>query len=289
MLKSLFKPKSESIDILPPPPPFPTMDLEETEQIFPKTVIPKASSTSSGTTEFQDLLKDLENNGPKQKKLSKKEKARLKKLELKQKKEAKSAKKPQEEHMDDVEKLWLQDFDDFQDLGIDDIGIEFENPPKSRKKASRKRQDIRFPDTLDELDVDYISPQMETAEKQKYGDLAEAQEEIQDAIQKIKKQENASFLGRLFGNFRAKNHEMQNANFGSVEPKMPDKISQIRQKIDESRAALSNLDLEAARNEYIGAMEIYNQLIPEEKAQVYAEIKEAYYERKNAEELKVRL
>ena len=59
MLKSLFKPKSDSIDILPPPPPFPTMDFDESEEL-PKKVQPKLKENTNSypTAELHDLLKE---------------------------------------------------------------------------------------------------------------------------------------------------------------------------------------------------------------------------------------
>src|SRR3989338_3692975 len=289
MLKSLFKPKSEDIDILPPPPPFPTMDFEESEEKTAKTVRPKLedSDNSHHATELHDLLKDLEKDvyskKPK-KKLSKKEMARLKKLELKQKKEAKPSKNLEEQHIggiDDAEKLWLQDFDEFEDLGIDEIETQESGFKKFKKaKSSKKELEIEFPDTLDELDVDYIKPAAETAKtrKQKPQELIDAEKEIQSAIEHIKKHEKLSFFKRLFStDFKPKNYA-QNEDFKSIQIEISkgDKISQIQQKISKSREALANLNLEDAKREYIEAMEIYNHIKPEEKAKVYSDIKELY-------------
>ena len=302
MLKSLFKPKSDSIDILPPPPPFPTMDFDESEEL-PKNTQPKLKedAASHPTTELHDLLKDLEKEAyskKAEKKLSKKEKIKLKKLELKQEKKSKSLKKSEEKrigNIDDVEKLWLQDFDDFQDLGIDGISAKEKKNilGKSKKtKSSKEDMEIEFPDTLDEMDVDYVKPEqeMQNPQKQKPKELIDAEQEIRSAIEKIKKQEKQSFFKRLFSTeFKSGNYPAQNESFNAsqIEIIKPDKIFQISQKISESREALANLNLEDAKRKYIEAMQIYNQIKPEEKTKVYNDIKELYYERKSAEELRV--
>ena len=283
MLKSLFKPKSDSIDILPPPPPFPTMDFDESEEL-PKNIQPKLKedAASHPTTELNDLLKDLEKetySKKSEKKLSKKEKIKLKNIG----------------NIDDVEKLWLQDFDDFQDLGIDGISAEEKENilGKSKKtKSSKEDMEIEFPDTLDEMDVDYVKPEqeMQNPQKQKPKELIDAEQEIRSAIEKIKKQEKQSFFKRLFSTeFKSGNYPAQNESFNAsqIEIIKPDKIFQISQKISESREALANLNLEDAKRKYIEAMQIYNQIKPEEKAKVYNDIKELYYERKSAEELRV--
>ena len=54
-----------------------------------------------------------------------------------------------------------------------------------------------FPDTLDELDLDYAKPAAETKTRQKPKELEDAEKEIQSAIESIKKQEKQSFFSRL--------------------------------------------------------------------------------------------
>ncbi|MEK6892469.1 MAG: hypothetical protein AABX25_04745 [Nanoarchaeota archaeon] len=300
----LFKPKQKSIDILPPPPPFPTMDFEEEpkEMAEPVKFDKIKQDFSQNVTEFRDLLKDLDksrlkdkNISARQKKLSKKELKKLRKLKLEQRKETKSLKKSEEKHIgniDDVEKLWLQDFDDFQDLGIENLGLEFGDDLKKPKKgkSSKKENEIEFPDTLNELDLDYAKPATETKTRQKPKELEDAEKEIQSAIESIKKHEKQSFFSRLFStNFKSKDYGMQNVKIETKQGFVDewDDISQINKKIEEAREALINFNLEAAKRKYIEAMQIYNQIKPEEKAKVYNDIKELYYKRKNAEELKV--
>ena len=66
-----------------------------------------------------------------------------------------------------------------------------------------------------------------------------------------------------------------------------DDLAAIKKMIGNARSALMNLDLEAAKNDYMEIMLAYNKLKPEDQAKVYHEIRDLYYERKNAEELKV--
>lgn len=298
----LFRPKSKNIDILPPPPPFPTMDLEEEPKGIPKPVEfnKLKQDFSHDVTEFHDLLKDLDKShlknkkiSAKQKKLSKKELKKLRKLELKQKKEAKSLKKFEEKHeedIDDVEKLWLQDFDDFQDLGIENLGLETGDGLKKPKKekSSKKESEIEFPDTLDELDVDYARPATETKTRQRPKELEDAEKEIQSAIESIKKLEKQNFFSRLFSTEPKPRDYMQDARIEIKQNAVQeDDISRIQKNISDARDALMNSNLEAAKRKYMEAMRIYNHIKPEEQAKVYNDIKNLYSERKNAEELKV--
>ncbi len=59
----------------------------------------------------------------------------------------------------------------------------------------------------------------------------------------------------------------------------------IKQKIYDARDALMKLDLERAKNIYIGIMVLYNKLKDKNKAKVYEDIKELYEDRKHAESM----
>ena len=54
--------------------------------------------------------------------------------------------------------------------------------------------------------------------------------------------------------------------------------------IDDS--LIRNYYLDAAKKSYIDIMRLYNNLNPEDQAKVYNDVRELYFERKNAEELK---
>ena len=66
-----------------------------------------------------------------------------------------------------------------------------------------------------------------------------------------------------------------------------DKVSMIQNDIKKAREALMGFDLETAKMNYIEIIKLYNNIKPEEQAKVYRDIKELYFERKSAEELKV--
>ena len=66
-----------------------------------------------------------------------------------------------------------------------------------------------------------------------------------------------------------------------------DQTSMIQTKINEAKQALMKFDLEAAKRNYIEIMKIYNDIKPEEQSKVYQDLRDLYFERKNAEELKV--
>ena len=124
----------------------------------------------------------------------------------------------------------------------------------------------------------------EPIQKQKPKEILEAQEEIKSAIDKIKSQDKPSIFKRLF----AKKEKMAAPLEQPVQdlPNAND-ISKIQGGINKARQALMKFDLEAAKGEYIEVMKLYNGLKPEEQSRVYQDIKELYFERKSAEELKV--
>ncbi len=244
MLKSLFfKKKSETDGLLPPPPPFPSMELEE---------MPEQDILSED--EFKDLFSeakkewDLEEIETKPaKKLSKKELKRLGKIKAKERLKKKMAKwkpEPKEEPFN-LDKDWgimpEPEFQDLEEFGIGDLKAEEEIKPK---------------------------------------EIKEAEEEIANAIEGAKKPKRLSFFSGLF----KKEHMPEQGLMPEIEA---DNLEAVRKRINEARNALMNLDLEAAKNDYMEIMRIYNKMKPEEQTQIYLEIKDLYYERKNAEELKM--
>ena len=244
MLKSLFfKQKAETDELLPPPPPFPSMELEEPEQ----------EAASDG--QFEDLFKDVEKEldleheikEARPKKLSKKELKKLAKIKAKEaklsKKEAKVKSPPKEEIYD-----FDKDFDFGHEPGFHD---------------------------LEELDIGDLKAEEEIKPKE----IEEAEDEIASAIEGVKKQGKKSLFSGLF-----KKKASEQAPMPDIEA---DDLEAVKKKINDARNALMNLDLESAKNCYIDIMRVYNKLNSEEQARVYHEIKDLYYERKNAEELKV--
>ena len=244
MLKSLFfKQKAETDELLPPPPPFPSMELEE----------PKQEDVSEG--QFEDLFKDVEKEldleyeiketKAKPKKLSKKELKKLAKIKAKEarlKKKGKVKSAPKEELYDLDKNFDFEPGPEFHDLEEFDIG---------------------------DLKAEEIKPK----------EIEEAEDEIASAIEGVKKQGKKSFFSGLFGKKAVREQEpMLDIESGGLDS--------INKKINDARNALMNLNLESAKKCYMEIMGMYNRLSSEYQAKVYHEIRDLYYERKNAEEIK---
>ena len=147
------------------------------------------------------------------------------------------------------------------------------------KKSKARKKYIELPETL-ELE----EPIAEISQKPK--ELEEAREEIKSAIEKIKKSEKPSLFKKLFSmKHKVEEHVEQQIQL----QKLPeaDSIFVIQNCINGARQALMKFDLSTAKKSYIEAMKVYNNLNPEEQAKVYNEIRDLYFERKSAEELKV--
>jgi len=149
---------------------------------------------------------------------------------------------------------------------------------KSVEKPKIKLKDKNF--GLESVNFTENPPSMELTftDASKPKEVAEAQEEIKDAIEKIKAMQKHTFFSRLF----AKNKKPPASNLlqGSNIPK-------VQEIIDKSREALTKMDLESAKSHYLEIIKVYNKMIPEEQAKVYNDIKDLYLERKSAEEIKI--
>ncbi len=241
-----LKPKPKADELLPPPPPFPSLELEESED--------KAQSPVS--KDFEDLLKDLEDNPMpeaekydlKPKRLSKKEIGKLK-IKSKQLKAKKQKIKVETDYISDLNN------DLKSALEFDDFAIGSKKP--------------EFPGLADELG---------NFGQEANPNAGEAEKEIESAIESVKTKEKRP----LFGLFRKKQ-----AREEPVPGLKTDGITEIHNMIEKARSSLMNFDLKSARDCYMDIMKVYNKLGNEEKAKVYREIKELYYERKTAEELKI--
>ena len=144
-----------------------------------------------------------------------------------------------------------------------------------------KQEQFEFPDKAEDAEgfeeADFGA--METGKLEiKPKEIIEAEEEIKTAIEKIKKKEKPSFLERLFAK-EAKEELPESTEIKGV--------GTIQTSLNKARDALARFDLEAAKRDYIEVMRIYNTLKPEEQARFYHEIRELYFERRSAEELKV--
>lgn len=290
-----FKPKSKPSEILPPPHPDSDLELEkpslfedskitpvihsqlpENQKFFDEIVNPNKAETFPEEREFKDLVKGVEQE-PSQKKSGKKgkilEEMPLKKpktLEkikpkqkiatLKQMREKNTIEKQNPKMKKESKKI--DEAAEFkEDLGMQDIDFEL---PKG----------FKLPDKLEDFHLEGFG---EEASK-KPAEILEAQEEIKSAIENIKKQEQPSFLKRLFVK---KPKQESNEELPQL-----DKISVIQNNIKKARDALMRYDMETAKASYLEIMRLYSQIKPEEQARVYNDIKDLYAERKSAEELR---
>jgi len=310
-----LKPKHKSDELLPPPPPFPTMELEEEKQgsEISKKAIKQAKVALAKKTPIKKIapIKEIKEKKPiklkeilplKQAKLFKKIKPKglmkivpiksipikkitpikqiklpikkikekiqipLKKIKI-SKKTIKKAAKPKE-----IKPRLEEDF------GLNDI--EFELPKELEKN-------VELPETLEDFDVEDVGKEFGIErlgkeleqESKKPKEILEAEEEIKSAIEKIK--ENPSLFNRLF----AKREKEKPEEIHSI-PEIDD-VYVIQSDIKKAREALMKFDLEAAKMNYIEIMRLYSKIKPEEQAKVYHDIKNLYFERKSAEELKV--
>ena len=168
-----------------------------------------------------------------------------------------------------------------EDFGLENLG--FELP----KEIEEPEKGIELPDELEDFDVGDAGKELGIEsdfdknlgqESANPNEILEAQEEIKSAIEKIKSKEKPSFFSRLFAGREPER---------SYSAPATDKVSIIQSNIRKAKEALDRLDLEAARKNYIEIMKVYNSINPEEQAKVYHDIRELYFERKSAEELKV--
>lgn len=304
-----FKTKHRQEELLlPPPPPLPTLEPEEelkeypTEEIeeekpkfFDEVIKPEEPETIPEENEFNDLVQDLDKElKPGKSVIKKREKLTLKKG-LKQKiskqKIQKQLKKQQPKHLKKaIKKIKSAKAKPKEEFGLE--GMDFKLP-----KELREEESIKLPENLDEFDLGDTQKAL-SATKSIFDEgigqeaiakpkaIAEAEEEIKSAIENIKKQEMPSLFKRLFSK-KQKAKESPAEEFLTQETPKIDDISAIQNNIKMARDSLARFDLEAARRAYIDIMRIYNSLKPEDQAKVYGDIKELYFERKSAEELKV--
>ena len=309
-----FKPKPKTDEILPPPPPT-DEELEEEfkdrNEFFDEVVQQeKSPETFPEEDEFSGLIEDLD-KGAKPKKSKSKEKEDSKKRELISKKQKASKKGigQLKKNLDNLTKgkkspMKTKGFrsvknhpvvSDKQVLshstnfpakkikaksialesgeGLNQEVLDFELP----KELTASEENIELPDRVENLGENW-------QETEKPKEILEAEEEIKSAISKIKEQEKPSIFKRLFAK--------KDKDARLMEQPMPalpeaDGISKIQDSIGKARQALLKFDLEAAKRSYIDIMRLYRNLKSEDQAKVYQDIKELYFERKSAEELKV--
>ena len=311
---SFFKSKHNYGEILPPPPPPPDMELEDEMPVFSDKIIkPEKIETFPEEKGFSDLVKDLDKGSKPKKAISKKEKITIKKaiapkkqkIQIKPMQAKKTVpirqikkKKPQLKRTIQEKRLSIRRAkikktekkvlhkiseetkkpkDGLHELGEDFGNISFELP-----KELKAQKEVELPETLEELDTGDLE-KFEQEIKFKPKEVLEAEEEIKSAIDRIKVQEKPSIFRRLF----AKKEIETPAEQLTPELTSIDEVSMIQNGINKARQALMKFDLEAAKKNYIEIMKVYNSIKPEEQAKVHQDIKDLYFERKSAEELKV--
>ncbi len=199
---------------------------------------------SSSEDRFEDLFKDVKDINPKT--IKEKTASKIKTLKLKQKQ-----------------------------IKIKGLNDKLKTKQKFSDYSQDDFEDFDLPKDL-ETD-EYIKKGLKSRPKE----LAEAEDEIKTAIEKIKEHEKPSLFGSFF---RSKKPEPETGM--SIQEIPEDNVSRIIGKINNARQSLMNLDLQRAREEYLEIMKAYNELRPGEQRKVFYEIKNLYYERKSAESLK---
>lgn len=251
-----FKPRHKQIGILPPPHPDSELELEEPSLLEESRTTPVLHSTLPKNQKFFDeiLTQNKPESFPEESEFKDLvEKVFQKTRAKKQQPKSKAPKKPEPRQLKKIPK------------------------PKQAKKEIRELPesvgDFEFPN-------DFVEPfgGLKGKASQKPAEILEAEHEIESAIESIKKQENPSFLKKLFAKktWAGKKSWIPNQ----------DKVSLVQENIRKARDAMMESDLESAKASYLETIRIYNQLKPQEQARVYHDINDLYSERKSAEKLK---
>lgn len=305
MLKSLFfKPKAKTDELLPPPPPFPSMDLEES---------PLAAKQETHVSEelFDDLFSEVGTKPAEEPKLKKgKIESKAPEFDL-----------PQELAAGSLEEQKATEFgDDLLDELFKDAvpeaqtgkGKKYSRKAAKQRKGSKKEkdilekmgieaikpekigaEDINFPETLEDvknLDIDSEMKKFKGDDAQ--GLSPDAEKEIMEAIGEAKESKKPGFLNNIKQKLtvtRAKRAETEAKVFGNASQQdvFATDLEKINAKINEARAALMDFNLNKAKSLYLEIIGIYNSMKPEDKSKVYNDISDLYSERKSAEQLNV--
>ena len=276
MLFSKLKPKSD--EFLPPPPPFPSMELEKEISKKKAGLKPKKESAPEG--EFEDLFKEVKSLGkkesaskPAKKERLAREKAQVKRTIIKAGRFSKrknllrkAAIKKDKIAVKPIKKAKTKKSGGMPEMETKLEAHDFEFPQKIKEEAHGMEElDKEFPQ-----DLEFTQP--------KPREIQEAEDEIKSAIENIRENEKPSFLKRLFAG------KENGREIPQVYEK--DDTSAIQGRISKARESLMKFDLDAAKMNYVEAMRIYKRMNPQEQAKVYQEINDLYYERKSAEQLK---
>ncbi|MBI2134918.1 hypothetical protein HYU09_02930 [Candidatus Woesearchaeota archaeon] len=230
------------------------------------------------------------------------EEARL--MELERKKQAKIADK-KEKGIKKKKDFEIEEKPEIEQIGGKAERTWLEEKPafKVKKKSIFRKifmgKDEELEKELEELDKVGAEPlesieepkimEPEESEKapgeiEKPHDAAGAEEEIQKAIEGIKKKEKKpSILGRLFEKKEVKEQAMETPDVMPSFEEVADEVELVEEKIHKARLALMDFKFDDAKRIYIDIMKIYSGMDAKKKARVYPDIKDLYYERKSAE------
>lgn len=289
-----FKPKPKiDEEFLPPPPPPEFDEFNQKPELFDETMQPKRAEQIPEGGEFDNMMKGLEKNsrqksGVKKKAMPKKKQQTPKKIAQKQLKKAVNrakVKKPMQKKLPG--KITKKSK---KPLSVKRLDYKKAQQLKPKKPAQAAPKNTEFapakeisedgalmPEELEIPEID-SGKQVQSAKPK---EIQEAEEEIKSAIENIKYHEEKPSLFKRF--LTGKKAEPENI----PAPRNKDDVSAIKDSIAAARESLMKFDLEAAKRSYIEVMRIYNKIGSEEQAKVYNDIKDLYFERKSAEELKV--
>ncbi len=294
--------KSKKYDeILPPPPPEAELEEIEKPELFDEVIKPEKVKETKEEAEFEDLLKEVKALKPK--KVSKKLKtiSKEKKLIVKPKIIKKQVKKIKEKKIPIKKIIPVKRLKEkapvkkivpikvkkttkkqkaFELPELEELGLK--EPKFELSKEEPTEKEIELPETLEDFDIEDLGKELELEPKTKPKELIEAEDEIKSAIEKIRYKERPSLFKRLFTK-----EKIEETGPLMLESPEVDGVSKIKNDLNKAREALMKFDLDTAKKNYIEIMGIYNNLRPEEQAKIYHEIRDLYFERKSAEELKV--
>ncbi len=295
IISGIFKKRNEDLDVLPPPPPFPEIWVEE------KTA--KEADRARKQQERQGLKGEEKDKRELEKQKAKQEKRGKKKLKGKR-----AAKKEESLMGPEIDELKI-----LSEISQSEIQAPAEEPKKIsffEKIFGRKKEEEGFEKELEEIESGITGKskiqELEfTPEQPERGiirpkDALDAGEEIQKAIEGMAQIKIPSKFHKLFKKKgptadtrkAAGTPDSLSPNYaGKIEtpevmPKTYDKIDNvelIEEKMHKARLALMNFKFDEAKRIYIEIMKKYNELDIKDKTKVYQDIKDLYYERKSAE------
>ncbi|MEK6949704.1 MAG: hypothetical protein AABX34_05790 [Nanoarchaeota archaeon] len=297
-ISGIFGSRDEDLDILPPPPPFPKIGSKTEEA----KAAEKATKEKVKKREYAERIRLQEEKRKltqrKQKKI-KKEKAvgKIWEVPIKAEKKKLSIKEQfaglfpaisfgkKEKRMEISEELQELPLPKKKGKAQKPMALEAETPEFMPREVKEKKVTGKDPDFL-----------LKESEMASMPSNAKDEEEIQKAIESLRKPKRKPLLSRIF----AKKEKMPKAqmteaaySFDESKVEMPhvmprtydkiDHVEIVEAKIHKARMALMEFNFEEAKRIYVEIMKAYNNMEPKEKQEVYEDIGDLYYERKSAE------